>query len=214
MNTKPTLIDALKWRYATKVFDSHKKLSAAQLDALLEALHLCPSSFGLQPWQFIVVSNPQVRAQLRTASFDQPQITDASHLIIFAAQKDITDEVIDRYLQSIVDIRGVNIESLQSRSTMIKEWTNAKTLQERKEWATRQVYIALGILLAAAALEGIDACPMEMFDQKKFDEILGLGALNLESRVIAAVGFRSASDAYAQAKKVRFPKDQVIVEIK
>ena len=209
MSKKTSIIDALNWRYATKKFDPSKKLSAEQLDVLLEALRLSPSSFGLEPWRFIVVTNPKIRAQLRTVGFNQPQITDASHLIVFAAAKDIDNALIDRYIQRVANVRGMSLENLRSRSAMIKEHTNKKTEQKRKEWPTQQVYIALGVLLTTAALEGIDACPMEMFDQQKFDEILGLEKLNVESRVIAAVGFRSPSDDYAHAKKVRFSKDQV-----
>lgn len=210
---KTSIIDALEWRYAAKTFDTAKKLSAAQLDTLLEALRLSPSSFGIQPWRFIVVTNPEVRARLRVAGFDQKQITDASHLIVFAAAKDIDDALIDRYIQSIADIRGVSVESLHGRRVMITEWIKQKTAQDRQEWAIQQVYIALGVLVAAAALEGIDVCPMGGFDSKKFDEILGLDALNLVSCVIAAVGFRSETDEYARAKKIRFSKEQVIKEI-
>jgi nitroreductase/dihydropteridine reductase len=213
VNKKTNVINALEWRYATKKFDPDKKLSAKQLDVLLEALRLSPSSFGLEPWRFIVVTNPKIRARLRTVGFDQPQITDASHLIVFAAAKDIDDALIDQYIQRVANIRRTSIESLRNRSVMIKEYTHAKTEQKRKEWPIRQAYIALGVLLTAAALEGIDACPMEMFDQQKFDEILGLEKLHVESRVIVAVGFRSPNDDYAHAKKVRLSKDQVILNI-
>lgn len=211
---KTNILDAFAWRYATKTFDPDKKLSTEQLDVLLESLRLSPSSFGLQPWCFIVVTNPEIRARLRVAGFDQKQITDAAHLIVFAAAKDIDDALIDRYIQSIADIRGVSVASLQGRRVMITEWIKQKNAQERQEWAIQQVYIALGVLIAAAALEGIDVCPMGGFDLKKFDEILGLDALNLVSCVIAAVGFRSEKDEYAHAKKVRFSKEQVIKEIK
>ena len=206
------IIKALEWRYATKKFDSAKKLTSEQLHVLLEALRLSPSSFGLEPWRFIVVSDPKIRDRLRVAGFDQPQITDASHLIVLAAAKDIDNALIDQYVQRVADIRGLNLEQLRNRSVMIKEYANSKSEQERREWAIRQVYIALGVLITTAALEGIDVCPMEMFDCQQFDEILGLKNLNMESRVIAAVGFRSSKDDYAQAKKVRCSIDWVILD--
>lgn len=208
------MIEALNWRYATKKFDTSKKLTDAQLSTLTEALRLSASSFGLQPWKFIVVSNPEIRARLRAAAWNQPQITDASQLIVLAVKKNTDAAAVDAYMESTAKARGVSVESLKDYGDMIKDSFAGKSPEALKEWSSRQVYIALGTLLATAAHEEIDACPMEGFDPKKFDEILGLDAMGLESRALAAVGYRSADDAAAKLPKSRFSRDEVVVEVK
>lgn len=208
------IIDSLKWRYAVQVFDSQKKLSQAQLDTLLEAARLAPSSFGIQPWKFIVVTNPAIRAELRKAAWDQPKVTDASHLVVFAVRKNVDAALVDKYIASTAQIRGLKVEALKGYEDMIKGSIAGRTSEQAKEWGTRQLYIAFGTLLTAAAVEGIDAGPMEGFDPKKFDEILGLEALGLESRIAVAVGFRSPDDKAAQYPKSRFSKEEVVVEVK
>ncbi|MBU6141714.1 NAD(P)H-dependent oxidoreductase [Patescibacteria group bacterium] len=206
------MLEALQWRYATKKFDPSKKLTDAQLGLLEEALRLSPSSLGLQPWKFIVVSDPAIRAQLRKAAWDQPQITDASHLFVLAVKKNVDAKAVDDFVNSTAKIRKVGPETLSRLKEMLMGSITSRTPDQAREWGSRQVYIALGILLATAASEGIDACPMEGFDPKKFDEILGLEALGVESRVLAAVGFRASDDPAAQSVKSRFAKDEVIIE--
>ncbi len=208
------IIEALNWRYATKGFDKEKKLTNEQIHTITEAMRLSASSYGLQPWKFIVVTNPEVRAQLRAAAWDQAQITDASHLIVLAVQKNVDASFVDKYVKSVADTRGLTVESLKGFGDMMKGSIQSRTPEQTKEWSSRQVYIALGTGLAAAASEGIDACPMEGFDNAKFDEILGLGAMDLESRVLLAVGFRDPSDATAAYKKSRFAESEVIIEVK
>ncbi len=208
------VIEALNWRYATKQFDPSKKLSAQQTDTLHEALRLSASSYGLQPWKFIVVTNPEVRKQLRAAAWDQSQITDASELIVLAVQKNVDEKYVDAFVQSVATTRGMPVDALKGYADMMKGAITMRTPEGVKEWSSRQVYIALGTLLTAAAVEGIDVCPMEGFDPKKFDEILGLEKMGLESRVLATVGFRAVGDATANYKKVRFDKKDVIVEVK
>lgn len=203
------ITDALEWRYATKQFDPAKTLSQAQLDVLLHALQLSPSSFGLQPWKFIVVTNPDVRAQLRAAAWGQPQVTDASHLIVFAAKTNITEATVDEYIASIAETRNSTIEELEGFSAMIKGSVQGKTLEQRTEWAARQAYIALGVLLTAAAVARIDAAPMEGFDPEQFNTILGLTEKHLTAVVIAGLGFRSETDSAATLKKARFAKDHI-----
>jgi nitroreductase len=219
------IIESLQWRYATKKFDTTKKLTSAQLDMLVESARLSPSSFGLQPWKFVIVTDTAARAKLREAAWGQSQITDASALIVFCVRKNIDDALVDSYMQSIASTRNVPLETLKGFADTIKGSIKSKgtpgteadpeaATSAAKEWATRQVYIALGVLLTTAAHLDIDACPMEGFDPKKFDDILGLSALGLESRTLAAVGFRSADDTTAGLKKVRFPKEEVVVEVK
>lgn len=203
------ITDALQWRYATKQFDTTKQLDQAQLDVLLHALQLSPSSYGLQPWKFIVVTNPDIRSKLRAAAWDQPQVTDASHLIVFAAKTNITESTVDEYITSIAETRNIAIEELESFSTAIKASIQGKTAAQRTEWAARQAYIALGVLLTAAADARIDAAPMEGFDPAQFNTILGLTDKDLTAVVIAGLGFRSEADPAASMKKARFAKDRV-----
>lgn len=206
-------LDALSWRYAVKAFDPQKKLTEAQLDLLLEALRLSPSSFGLQPWEFIVVKDSKIREKLKAAAWNQPQITEASDLLVLAVKTTIDLSLVEKFFQSIVTTRNISMEYLAEYRKMVEGFVTGRTPTELREWATRQVYIAQGVLLTAAACEGIDACPMEGFDSKQFDEILGLSALGLASVVCVPVGFRSAEDKYATLPKVRFPREEVVMEV-
>ena len=206
-------IDAMKWRYAVKKFNPTKKLTTEQFDLLTEAVRLAPSSYGLQPWRLIVVSNPEIRAKLREAGYDQPQITDASHLFIFAAQNNLSDASVEHYMDQIVAVRGVARESLDGFATMLKSGISSRSQTANTEWATRQAYLGLGVLLDTCAISEIDACPMEGFNPAAFDEILGLAAHGLETKVIAAVGFRADDDGMASMKKVRFPKEEFVISV-
>lgn len=210
MNLMENVINALMWREATKKFDTSRKLTEEELGTLLEAARLAPSSFGLQPWSFVVVSDPEVRAKLRAASWDQPQVTDASQLIVFAAQTP-TDELVDAYIADIASKRGVTVESLADFSQMIKGSIATKTEEGRLEWAKRQVYIALGVTITSAATLGIDTCPMEGFDPAQYDEILGLSAHGLHTAVILAVGHRAPESA--SMTKVRYDKEKIVLPI-
>lgn len=207
------VIEALKWRYATKQYDTEKKLSAEQMNTLKEALRLAPSSFGLQPWHFIVVENAEVRAKLRAAGYDQPQITDASHFVVLATEKNVNAALVEKYMQSIALTKGVAVEALSGFSDMINGTIGMKGEAGAADWAARQVYIALGVLLTVAAVEGIDATPMEGFDPQAFDEILELGERGLQSRVVVALGFRSAADENATAPKVRYSAESLFTTL-
>ena len=207
------VIEAMKWRYAVSKFDT-KKLSDQQLNDLLESTILSPSSYGLQPWKFIIVTNEEVRSKLQEAGYNQPKISESSHLVVFAVEKIINDLLVDTFIESVSATRSVPVESLKGYADMIKSTVNSKTPEQRIEWATRQAYIALGVLVTTGAVEGIDVAPMEGFDPKKFDEILGLDKMGLESKVIASIGFRANDDPQALYKKVRFPREKVVVEVK
>ena len=208
------IIDALKWRYATKKFDATKKLSQEQFDTVLESLHLSASSYGLQPWKFIVVTNPEIRAKIKAAAWNQTQITDASHLIVLAVQTTVDAAYVDRFVASVSKTRNVPVDALKGYADMMKGSIAGRTLESVVEWSSRQVYIALGTALTAAAVSGIDACPMEGFDPKQVDDILGLAKMGLQSRVLMPVGFRAADDDMAKAPKVRFSKEEVVIEVK
>jgi nitroreductase len=208
------LVGQLKWRYATKQFDSQRKISADEWAALEEALVLTPSSFGLQPWKFVVVTDPAIRERLVPASHGQRQVADASHLVVFAIKRDLCERDIDSHLDRISEVRGVPREALgQYREMMVGSLIKRLGESERNAWATKQVYIALGNFLTSAALLGIDACPMEGVDPAKYDEILGLKKHGLSTVVVAPAGYRAATDKSSQAKKVRFTRDQVLVRI-
>lgn len=205
------IIKSLNWRYATKKFDQAKKLSAQQLQVLLESLRLSPSSFGLQPWKFIVVSNPEIREKLRAAAWDQAQVSESPELIVLAIKKNIDNALVDEFIASVSRIRGVATEELQSYSEMLKGFIKDKSAEALRDWATKQLYLSLGVLITVGAHEGIDIAPMEGFDPKRFDEILELEKLGLESRVIAGVGFRAKGDSYATEPKVRFPMEEIVI---
>lgn len=207
------LLKSLNWRYATKKFDSSKKLTDEQLEKITESLRMSASSFGLQPWKFVMVKNPELRTKLREAAWDQPQITDASHLFVLCIRKDIDASFVDHFIKSVSETRGISEESLKGYSDMMKGSIASRTPEGVNEWSAKQLYISLGTALASAASYEIDACPMEGFDNAKFDEILGLSELGLESKVLLTAGFRSADDETANYKKVRFPKEEVFVEM-
>lgn len=208
------LLTQLNWRYATKQFDPNRKISAEDWATIEEALLLTPSSGGLQPWKFIVVTDPAVRAKLLPASYGQAQITDASHLVVFAGKKNFGEADVDAHLKHLADVQGVPVESLAPfRAMLVGGIVQSLDEGARTAWARNQAYIALGNLLTSAALLGIDACPMEGFDRAQYDEILGLSEKGLTSAVIATVGYRSPSDKYATAPKVRFPKEQIFARV-
>ena len=209
-----TLINQLNWRYATKKFDSTRKINAQDWATLEQALLLTPSSGGLQPWKFIVVTDPAVRAKLTPASYGQPQINDASHLVVFTAKTGFSAADVDAHIQHVAEIQGAPVETLAPlRGMLIGGIVQSQDENARNAWARNQAYIALGNLLTSAALLGIDACPMEGFDRAQYDEILGLKAKGYSSAVIATLGYRSPADKYASAPKVRFPKEQVFIHI-
>jgi nitroreductase/dihydropteridine reductase len=207
------LIDKLNRRYATKKFDESKKLSADQLNALLDAVQLAPSSAGLQGYRIVVVSNPEVKEKLREAARGQQQLTTASHIIVFAAETNLDEAYVKNYIDRIAATRGVDRTHLEAFETNITHAVNSMTEDVKIVWNHKQAYIALGVLLSAAADLGIDACPMEGFEAGKFDEILGLKALGLTTSVIAPIGFRADDDAFSKAAKVRKPKEELFIHI-
>jgi nitroreductase len=158
------------------------------------------------------VEDKELRTKLRSAGYDQPQITDASHFIVLTVEKNVDAALVDKYMKSIAEAKGIPVESLEGFRSMLGGAIQSKGAGAQ-EWATRQVYIALGVLLTAAALEGIDAAPMEGFDPKQFDEILGLEERGLASRVMVALGFRKGNDSAATALKVRYTEDQVFTTL-
>lgn len=203
---------AMQWRYATKVFDPQKKISAETWADLEKGLVLAPSSFGMQPWKFLVIQNPELRAQLLPVSWNQKQVVDCSHFVVFLAKKEITVSDVDRLIHRVVEIRGGTPNELMGYSKMLMaNLVQGDAPQKIPTWASRQCYLALGQLLTLAALLKIDACPMEGFEQEKYDEILGLNNTGYTAVVACPLGYRSGNDRYAELPKVRYA-DQEIIE--
>jgi len=214
MTTTPSdLSQALAWRYATKKFDT-RRLPEATWAALRDSLVQTPSSYGLQPWKFLVVESAALRAKLRPVSWDQTQVTDASHLVVFARRTEMTEADVNRHVSRILAVRSLPADKLEPyRQMMLGGVVKGKDAAGQREWAARQCYIALGQLMATAALMRVDTCALEGIDPAKYDEILGLKGTGYETVVACAVGYRAADDAYAQAAKVRFPAEEVIRQL-
>jgi nitroreductase len=202
----------LAWRYATKVFDTAKTIPDADWETLEKSLVLCPSSWGLQPWKFFVVTDPALKAKLKAASWNQSQITDASHVIVFAIKKDLNVTDIDNFIARTAEVRETTVESLAGfRKMLVGMMVNPPF--DINEWAARQAYIAIGFFMATAAMLGIDVCPIEGFEPSKYDEILGLSAQGCTACVVAAAGYRSNTDKYANLPKVRYKTEDVVTRI-
>jgi len=208
-----TLLGQLRWRYATKKFDATKKIAPELWAKLEQAPVLSPSSYGLQPWKFVVVTSPDVRKQLHPVSYNQPQILDASHLVVFAAKNPPTPADVEQYVAHTAQVRGVEVPALDGFRKMLLGSLSRMTEKDAHNWAARQCYIALGVFLSACALAGVDACPMEGFQPEKYDEILGLKARGFGSVVIATAGYRMPGDPAAANAKVRFDVKDVIEHV-
>lgn len=209
-----TLLRQLQWRYATKKFDPSRIIPPAEWHALEQTLVLTPSSYGLQPWKFIVVTNAELRGQLLGHSWGQKQITEASHLVVFAIKKDLGLPEIERYVQRVAEVRGVPVDALAGfHRMMAKNLAPPPPGFDINEWATRQVYIALGNFMTAAAVIGIDTCPMEGIEPAKYDAVLGLNDLGYSTVVACPAGYRAVDDKSALHPKVRFKTEDVVLRI-
>lgn len=211
--SEEVILESLNWRYATKSYDTTKKVSGENWETLQQAMMLAPSSFGLQPYKALVITNPELREKLKAAAYGQSAVTDASHLVVFAYKKTLTDADVEHFIERTAEVRGQTRESLADYENVLKG--SAKRAVDGgyvETWNSRQVYIALGFLLETAALLGIDATPMEGFDAARFNEILGL--TDYSAVVVAAIGYRDAeSDWLANLPKVRYRKEELIETI-
>ncbi len=206
------LLDSLRWRYATKTFDPSRKIAPELWAALEESLVLTPSSFGIQPWKFQVITDAGLRERLVAASWNQSQPRDCSHFVVFTVKKGLGEPEIDRYLARTAEVRGTTAEALAPfKKVMMGSLGKAATAGTLDTWQSHQIYIALGQFMAAAALLRVDTCPMEGLDPAKYDEILGLAGSGYATVVACAAGYRAASDKYAATPKVRFKAADVIV---
>lgn len=208
------LQEKLNWRYATKKMDPSRKVSDEKLAHILEAIRLAPTSSGLQPFEVFVVTNPDVRAQLRAAAYDQAQVTEGSHLLVFAAWDNYTEARIDAVSGDIAAKRGGTNDAVTTYYTNLKSMYLPRSAEENYQHAARQAYIALGIALTAAAFEAVDATPMEGFDPAKVDEILGLREKGLRSVALMPIGYRAVEgDWLAGLPKVRRDLDELVTEV-
>ncbi len=200
-------MDALNWRYAVKTFDPSRKISRDKLDAVMEAARLAPSSFGLQPYHLILIEDRDIRKQLREVSYNQSQITDCSDLIVFQIEKRMDESFVDNYVELISKTRGVGTEVLKDfRDVMVNSIAQKPETVESQEWCKRQAYIAMGFMLYAAAVNKVDACPMEGINGAEYDRILD--ATDLHTIAVVALGYRSPNDQFQHFKKVRQPKEK------
>lgn len=211
--TTDQLLASLRWRYATKQFDASRKIPAETWAALEESLVLTPSSFGLQPWKFLIVETPAVRAKLLPDSWNQAQVTEASHFVVLTARTDLTTVDIDAWVSRLSEIQGRPADTLAPLRGMIVGFAETMSEEERHAWNVRQVYIALGQLMASAATLGIDACPMEGISKSAYDRILGLENSGYATVVACALGYRAETDKYATAPKARFEASRVIQHV-
>jgi nitroreductase len=205
------VLQQLHWRYATKKFDPARTIPDETWQALEQSLVLAPSSFGLQPWKFFVVVNPELRQQLLEHSWGQTQVVDASHLVVFSIKKDVDIADVDRYVERIAEVQQTPIDQLQGLSNMIKGFLSQPPYPlDINEWAKRQAYIALGQFMTCAAMLGIDTCPMEGFIPAKYDELLGLTEQGYAAVVLCPAGYRATDDRAASRPKVRFEPQDVV----
>lgn len=208
-----TFLESQNWRYATKKFDSTKKISAEDLEQLKEAIRLSTSSYGLQPYQVFIIENPEVRAQLQPVSWGQTQIVDASHLFVFANIVDIQEKHIDDYLNNMAKTRNLKLEDLKGFSDMMKTNIVPLPVETKAIWTSKQTYLALANLMNAAADLKIDVTPMEGFEPQKYNTILGLNELGLNASLVATVGYRHEEDATQHYPKVRKPNEELFKTI-
>ena len=203
------LIEDLKWRYATKKFNRDKLISREDFEILKDVLALVPTSNGLQPFKFLIIENPEIREKLRGKSWNQSQVTDASHLIVMCSFIDLNESHIDSFIHLNANERAVEAEKLLGFSSHLKRTVSSQSIEEKTSANEKQVYIALGHLLHAAAQMRIDSSPMEGFEPAGYDEILALSAQNLKATVVCALGYRADDDPYQHLKKVRKAQDEL-----
>jgi nitroreductase len=205
------LLGALQWRYATKVFDAAKKIPTNVWQTLEQALVLTPTSYGLQPYRFLVIHDAAKRTALIPHSWGQKQVVDCSHFVVLTARTNMTEADVDRLITRSSAVRGVPAASLNTyRGMMLSDVVNGPRGKTAHEWATRQTYIALGNLMTSAALLGVDTCPLEGLVPAEYDRILELAGSGYATVVACALGYRAATDKYANLPKVRYETGEVV----
>ena len=207
------IIESLSWRYATKKFDTNKKLSEKKVKTLKEAFNLTATSFGLQTISMLVISNEDLKKSLIEHAYNQKQVYEASHLLVICIQNDIKDKDVNEFFDNIKVIRNTPETTLESYRNYLLQSMRDKSVEERQQWSMNQAYITLGNLMTVCAVEGIDSCPMEGFNREKYDEILNLNDKGLKSLLLLPVGYRAEDDMFASFKKVRKDINKTIIEL-
>ena len=208
-----TFIEQQNWRYATKKFDASKKISDDDLNTLKEAIRLSSSSYGLQPYKVLIIKNADLREKLKPVAWNQSQITDASHVIVFANEANLGDPQIDNYLKNISETRGIPLENLSGFGDFMKSKITPLASDLKNIWTSKQTYLALANLMNASAELKIDVTPMEGFDANAFNEILGLTEKGLNASVIATIGYRHKDDETQHYKKVRKSNEELFITL-
>ncbi|MCV2883423.1 NAD(P)H-dependent oxidoreductase [Aestuariibacter sp. AA17] len=206
------VIDALNWRYSVKRF-ADKLLSREQVNGLIEAARLSPSSYGLQPYRIIVIESAVLRQQILPLAYNQTQVVTSSHLLLFAARTDVDLHMAQEYAQLATQNKDVPEASLARYVDMIESSITSMNTLQRQQWAHQQVYIALGNVLTSAAMMGIDTSPIGGFDSTAVDALLGLNDKQLASTVLCPIGYRHNEDPYSQRRKVRFAQSHLVMEM-
>ena len=207
------VIDSLKWRYAVKKFDKEKQLSKTQISTLKEAFNLTATSYGLQPLQLLIIKNKDIQKELVLHSWNQPQVYEASHVLVLCVPKNYTSKEVTKYFTLVKEIRQTKDTILDPFKKFLTAEINKKSQEELFLWNKNQAYIALGNLLTVCALEKIDSCPMEGFVATEYDRVLNLTTLNLTSVLVLPVGFRANNDYMKDLKKVRKNSQDTVIEI-
>jgi|SRR5690554_279325 nitroreductase len=208
-----TTIEKLQWRYATKKFDSSKSLSEEKLNILKETFNLTATSYGLQPVKMVIVSNQEVKEKLMPLTYHQPQVRDASHVLILCVESEIDSNFIIDHFKRVEDTRKTPREILDRFEENLVNTFTSWNKQQIRQWMINQLYLTLGALLTVCAIEKIDSCPMEGFQPEEYDKLLGLDKMGLESVIVLPVGYRDESDFFLSLKKVRRGIDELVVKI-
>ena len=208
-----SILSKLEWRYATQKFDANKKIDNATWDVIEKALILTPSSWGLQTWKFVVITDPILKDELVGASYGQRQVTDCSHVLVICRPLKLTEEYIEEYVEYTANSRQIATTDLKREREMMLGMHKRMTDDQSAEWMSNQCYIALGNLMTTASVLDVDTCPMEGFSKKDFDRILNLGKFDCCSVVVCALGYRAQDDEKANWPKIRFPHHKLVVRI-
>ena len=202
-----------EWRYATKKFDATKKVSDQDLETLKKAISLTATSYGLEPYKILIVENPETRQKLQAASWNQSQVTEASHLLVFANIVNFGNEQMDTYFDNLTKTRQIPTEAVQGYSDFMKSNINAKSSEDKNIWTAKQAYLAMNNLINACAELKIDATPMEGFSPEQYNQILELDKLGLNAVLVTPIGYRSTEDQTQFAAKVRKPYSELFINL-
>ncbi len=208
-----SLVTSFEWRYATKKYDTSKKIDPAVLEDLMETVRLAPSSFGLQPYKFLIIEDKAKLEEISRAAHGQPQITTGAHVMVLAVDTNIDEKTVANYIDKAAIARQTERKNLEQRELFVNTVLSKLDYNQRIVWAEKQAFLAIGVFVSAAAEAGIDASPMEGFDNAAVDAILGLKEKNLTSALLFVIGYRSEEDEFATIPKVRKPKNEIFQTI-